>query len=131
MGHEQTEIDALIALNPKALREIARDASRPFFDWSLEHRTRLAQSDWLSQTVELLEAHPAYQQARSEIELALEQVREAVEASHAIQDTAQSTLEGLIRREQLMGRMPVVRGSAADLWVVKSSTPARAAAPGI
>jgi hypothetical protein len=92
-GHEQTEIDALIALDPAALREIACDAVRPFFDWTLEHRTRQSAQDWMRQAAELLEAHPAYQQARRQIESALERVREAVDQLHAIQDTAQNTLE--------------------------------------
>jgi hypothetical protein len=96
MGHEQTEIDALIALDSDALSEIARDAARPFYDPTLERRTQQAERDWLSQTAELLEAHPTYQQARDQIESALERVREAVEALHAIQDAEQNTLEAEI-----------------------------------
>jgi hypothetical protein len=93
MGHEQTEIDAAIALASDELREIAQDAVRPFYDPTLDRRVRRAQSDWLQQASELLEAHPVYQQARSEIESALERVREAVDQLRAIQDTTQNTLE--------------------------------------
>jgi hypothetical protein len=96
MGHEQTEIDALIALDPDALREIARDSVRPFFDETLADRTRQSEEEWLGQTAELLEAHPFYQQAREEIESALERCALAVEELGAIQDEAQTTLEAEI-----------------------------------
>ena len=96
MGHEQTEIDALIALDPDALREIAQDAVRPFFDPTLERRTRRAESDWLRQASELLEAHPAYEQTRGQIDSALERIREVVAELHDIQEAAQNTLEAEI-----------------------------------
>jgi hypothetical protein len=114
MGHEQTEIDALIALDPDALREIAQDAVRPFFDWTLEHRIQLAQSDWLLQAAELLEAHPAYQQARSEIDYALERVREAVEAVQAIQVAAQTTLGTEIEPPTIVVPEPQLDGAAPE-----------------
>jgi hypothetical protein len=93
MGHEQTEIDALIALNPDALREIAQEAVGPFYDPTLDRRTRRAASDWLQQASRLLEAHPTYAQARVQIESALERVRKAVDQLHAIQDTTRNMLE--------------------------------------
>lgn len=37
-GHEQTEIDALAALRPELLRQIAEDAIRPFYDPTLAQR---------------------------------------------------------------------------------------------
>jgi hypothetical protein len=93
MGHEQTEIDALAALAPDTLEEIAEEAIRPFYDASLAARTERAQRQWERDAAELLEAHPAYSSAQSEIETALDRVRLAVEEFHAVQDTAQSTLE--------------------------------------
>jgi hypothetical protein len=106
MGHEQTEIDALIALNPDALREIIRDAVRPFFDWTLENRIRLAQANWLSEANWLLEAQPAYQQAREQIQSALVQIAEAVEELGAIQDSAQSELEAEIEPPPIVVPQP-------------------------
>jgi hypothetical protein len=41
-NHEQTEIDALATLNPAALRGIAEDFIRPFFDPTLAERTEAA-----------------------------------------------------------------------------------------
>jgi hypothetical protein len=38
MHHEQTEIDALAALRPQALRRIALDAIKPFYDGTLQER---------------------------------------------------------------------------------------------
>ena len=37
-GHDQTEIDALAALQPDLLEQIARDACQPFYDHTLADR---------------------------------------------------------------------------------------------
>jgi hypothetical protein len=47
MGVEQTEIDALAALRPDLLRQIARDAIAPFFDATLDRRVTAARQAWL------------------------------------------------------------------------------------
>jgi hypothetical protein len=47
MGIEQTEIDALAALQPELLQQLARDAIAPYFDRTLEGRVWMAYSDWL------------------------------------------------------------------------------------
>ena len=49
MGVEQTEIDALAALNPDLLREIALEAMAPFFDYTLTRRVNAARREWLEQ----------------------------------------------------------------------------------
>jgi hypothetical protein len=59
-GHEQTEIDALAALQPDTLREIAQDAIRPFFDDTLALRVEQAQRQWRREAAARLESHPAY-----------------------------------------------------------------------
>jgi hypothetical protein len=48
-GHDQTEIDALAALRPDLLDQIARDALRPFYDHTLAER--IAASDKLPTVV--------------------------------------------------------------------------------
>ena len=45
-GREQTEIDALLALHPDALRAIALDAMRPYFDPGLAARVEAAAETW-------------------------------------------------------------------------------------
>lgn len=45
-GVAQTEIDALAALRPDLLQQIAKDAIRPFFDTTLDHRVRTAREAW-------------------------------------------------------------------------------------
>jgi hypothetical protein len=47
-GTEQTEIDALAALQPDLLRRMALDAIKPFFDRSLERRVAEARAEWLA-----------------------------------------------------------------------------------
>jgi hypothetical protein len=45
-GIEQTEIDALAALRPDLLRQIAEDAIAPFYDRSLRRRCEEARDEW-------------------------------------------------------------------------------------
>ncbi len=47
MGVAQTEIDALAALRPELLTELAEDAVRPYFDDTLDGRVRAAWREWL------------------------------------------------------------------------------------
>ena len=51
MGHEQVEIDALAALQPDTLRQIAHDFVRPFFDATLQARCIAAGEAWLEDAV--------------------------------------------------------------------------------
>jgi hypothetical protein len=45
-GVEQTEIDALATLRPRAFREIVTNAIEPFFDSSLRARVAEAETEW-------------------------------------------------------------------------------------
>jgi hypothetical protein len=55
MGVEQTEIDALAALNPELLRTITEEALQPFFDHSLAARVSRARARWLKEAQRRLE----------------------------------------------------------------------------
>jgi hypothetical protein len=54
-GVEQTEIDALAALQSKLLRQIANDAIAPFYDHTLNGRVRQAISQWRGQAQQILD----------------------------------------------------------------------------
>jgi hypothetical protein len=54
-GVMQTEIDALTALRPDLLRQIATDAISPFFDETLEARVDLAKQEWLADAQEAVD----------------------------------------------------------------------------
>lgn len=54
MGVQQTEIDAIATLRPDLLREIVRDAIKPFYDTSLDRRVRDARAEWEQQAQEVL-----------------------------------------------------------------------------
>jgi len=56
MGVEQTEIDALATLRPDLLRQLARDACRPYFDTTLEGRVHHARQAWLAQAQAAVDA---------------------------------------------------------------------------
>jgi hypothetical protein len=93
MGHEQTEIDAMIALYPEELRQIAWDAIEPFYDSTLEERTEEAKEEWHEEAEERMRSHPAYEAGLSRIQEALDILRgssrqtatEAVAAFEAVQ----------------------------------------------
>jgi hypothetical protein len=59
MGYEQVELDALAALRPELLEEIARKALEPFFDFGLADRVEEAKEDYERQADEALAAYPA------------------------------------------------------------------------
>lgn len=53
-GVEQTEIDALAALRPEVLTELAEEAIAPFFDATLDARVEAAWGAWLTEAQEML-----------------------------------------------------------------------------
>ena len=86
MEHEQTEIDALAALDPDALTAIAREAIQPYYDSTLAERTHEAELDWQAECEELLDSDPAYANARTQIELSLELIQQHVQKLEQLQD---------------------------------------------
>jgi hypothetical protein len=66
-GREQTEIDALLALQPEVLERMARDAIKPFYDPDLAKRAREARDAWEAEARrivdEALNGMPAHQEA--------------------------------------------------------------------
>jgi hypothetical protein len=55
-GVEQTEIDALATLRPDLLRQVARDAIAPFYDFELNQRVTAAQQEWLERALGIMNA---------------------------------------------------------------------------
>ena len=53
----QTEVDALAALRPNLLRDIAEDAVAPFFDATLDTRVRRAMYAWQEQAQQILDEY--------------------------------------------------------------------------
>lgn len=92
MGHEQTEIDALIALNPEELRLIVREAIKPFYDATLTRRTALASHYWYRAAEEAVQSHPAYASAALSIATRHEALLNAAEALREAQETASRAL---------------------------------------
>jgi hypothetical protein len=83
MGTEQTEIDALAALQPDLLREIANKAVLPFFDTSLERRVLEARRAWLIEAQSRLEEQTDSEEMarlQSEAESKLAELREQIDA---------------------------------------------------
>jgi hypothetical protein len=95
MGHEQTEIDALAALNPDALTAIAREAIQPYYDTALSERTAEAEEEWRAECEELLELEPAYVDIRTKIETELAQLEERRQKLSGLQDQAAALLAGI------------------------------------
>jgi len=94
-GHEQTEIDALAALQPETLRAIAKDAIKPFWDDSLNGRTTRARDELMEAANAALKAHPDYEDACLEIESALEELESAKQELADAEDNAREKLESI------------------------------------
>jgi hypothetical protein len=93
MGHEQTEIDALAALQPGELQRIAYEALRPFYDFTLDERCKAALEEWQSPAQQKLDAHPAWPEIRESVEKAQAAVEAAAAALHQAQQEAMARLE--------------------------------------
>jgi hypothetical protein len=84
-NHEQTEIDALAQLRPTVLRQIAEDATKPFFDQTLYSRYHHASDRYTAKVRAELLAAPEYEEVQAEIETCLQSVEDAVENLKAAQ----------------------------------------------
>jgi hypothetical protein len=97
-GREQVEIDALAALRPEVLNQIARDAVAPYFDPTFERRytEALAISDedltWFSE-------QPAYSEAKTAIEEAHKRANEATTELNAAMSSAVDALRDVVESE--------------------------------
>jgi hypothetical protein len=91
MEHEQTEIDALAALRPDVLRQIAEDSIRPFFDETLDARVDDLWGTFEAEAEAWFEALPAYATAKADISKGLAALltaaRELAEAQQRALDT--------------------------------------------
>jgi hypothetical protein len=92
-GREQTEIDALAALQPEILRGIVERAVAPFHDPTLNQRWRNAETDWQIGAMRLLQAHPLYVETRAEI-------AEALDNAEAVIDELQAAAEALDEKQR-------------------------------
>jgi hypothetical protein len=95
MGHEQTEIDALAALQPEVLDAVVRDAIKPFYDATLAERTAQAERDWQAECEDFLKAQSGYKEARTKIELSLELIENSARKLETLQEEAAAILEDL------------------------------------
>jgi hypothetical protein len=93
MQHEQTEIDALAALRPADLRQIALAAVAPFYDFTLDARCAAAAEAWRAEAEAKIADHPALAVTRDKIAVAHAAVKAAVDTLHRVQDDAQAELE--------------------------------------
>ncbi|MGI8939935.1 MAG: hypothetical protein ACR2JF_17300 [Iamia sp.] len=75
MGVEQTEIDALAALRPELLRDIAMDAIAPYYDSTLQRRTFEESSMWIGEAQAVIDESTDQDQ--------LDRLRELAEAKLA------------------------------------------------
>ena len=97
-GREQTEIDALIALHPGAVHDLAEQAIAPFYDPTLQQRARRPAAEWEAKARQELLSSENYPAACSVIENALEGVSAAVNALKQAQANALAILPRLHTR---------------------------------
>jgi hypothetical protein len=90
--HEQTEIDALLALHPGALTEITRTAIKPFYDPTLSTRSTQAWWEWHQAAEAVVKAHPSYARHREAILTAYDDLKRASDALNRAQQNAYQIL---------------------------------------
>ena len=95
-GHEQTEIDAAVALRPDELRAAVFDALAPFYDDSLDHRVADVEAEWRRTADDALQDHPDYEAVSERIKTAWKDVDDAVRKLHSEQREAAELLESSI-----------------------------------
>ncbi|MGH7056418.1 MAG: hypothetical protein ACREFZ_00860 [Acetobacteraceae bacterium] len=95
MGHEQTEIDAMLALHPGELDRIAREAVAPFHDATLAERIEEAEAECLEEANEWLAAYPGFEGAKAEIAEARNLASQAIQKLTAAQSRLEETVEGI------------------------------------
>jgi len=81
MRVQQTEIDALAALQPGLLRQLARDAITPFYDRTLSQRVHAARSAWLDEAqaaVDRAASDDLMEAIRADAARQLEQMRKQI-----------------------------------------------------
>jgi hypothetical protein len=96
-GREQTELDALLALHPGELQNIAYDAVAPFWDATLRDRCRQAAEAWQQQAQAKLEAGEGYQAACDILRQAHATLTSAIAAYGASREQASQLLPDIDR----------------------------------
>jgi hypothetical protein len=80
-GVQQTEIDSIAALRPDLLRQIARAAIAPFYDYELDRRVARYRDDWLDRARETIAASfdlDRLAEIRRDAEMQLDGMREQI-----------------------------------------------------
>jgi hypothetical protein len=88
MQHEQTEIDALAALRPADIQEIAYAAVEPFYDFTLAERCGAASEAWRAEAEAKIADQPALAMMRGKIAVAHTAVTAAIDTLHEVQSAA-------------------------------------------
>jgi hypothetical protein len=91
-GHDQTEIDAFIALDPQELSRIAMQALKPFYDPTLETRSLLASREWYQAADAAVREHPAYTAAEATIAVIHESLLSTAQELTRAQEAAYEAL---------------------------------------
>jgi hypothetical protein len=113
-GREQTEIDALAALNPAELNRIAEAAVAPFWDPTLDARTARTVRRHQDMAQRALAAHPPYAAARAAISEALADLDAANESLRAAQEQALDDLEDIALPPPAKLPAPVLKGTPPE-----------------
>jgi hypothetical protein len=95
MQHEQTEIDALAALDPATLHEIAWTAIEPFYDRTLARRVDEYRREWAEEANRALRTHPSYTEICERLEAGLEALRSAAENFDTVQQVSEDELSNI------------------------------------
>jgi hypothetical protein len=120
-GIEQTEVDALSALHPDLLTQVAREAIRPWFDTSLERRMREARQAWEEKAQQAL----VEQLGADQIEQLRREAEEKIAELHDLRDQVKDAmyvddLDGVVLPDPPEAPEPDVKGVASNRPLIHS-----------
>lgn len=105
-GRGQTEIDALAALRPRVLREIAEAAIAPFYDHTLAKRHAEHDREWNSRAKAWLEEWGGLERVNATLSRAFEALRGALQAYDDARGEAQAELNAAVADMDTRPPMP-------------------------
>jgi hypothetical protein len=113
-GHDQTEIDAMVELQPDALRQATFDAIRAFYDAGLDNRVLGVELKWRAEADKALRKHRGYQAASKRIRAAWESASVAADNLRKAQcRTAEILTDSVPRPPELPEAKPAGGGKPA------------------
>jgi hypothetical protein len=121
MAVQQTEIDALAALNPRLLRKIVRRALDPFFDSTLEERVAEAREAWFEEAQRMVDDQLDAGQLAEIREQASGKLSDLREEIEAVNEALRVSVPDVIEFPEIVIPEPELDGASNGLPLIDST----------